>query len=318
MATTEGALIASTTRGCKAISMSGGATAVLVGDGMSRAPVIQVRDVAEAKQVQDFCEENFNMFAEMFNSTSRYARLKSIKCTIAGRKVYLRFTASSGDAMGMNMVGKGVEQALKVITDKFQDSFVLALSGNMCTDKKPSSINWTEGRGKSVAVDCVIKGEVVKQVLKTSVQAIVDTNIAKNLMGSALAGSIGGFNAHAANNVTAMFLATGQDPAQNVESSNCMTIMEPINGGEDLYVAVTMPSIEVGTIGGGTALPGQHSMLNLLGVAGSDPENPGANAELFAKQVASGVMAGELSLTAALSSGHLISSHMKLNRKSGQ
>jgi len=60
--------------------------------------------------------------------------------------------------------------------------------------------------------------------------------------------TIGGFNAHAANNVTAVFLVTGQDPAQNVESSNCITILEETNDG-DLWISCTMPSIEVETAG---------------------------------------------------------------------
>lgn len=94
-------------------------------------------------------------------------------------------------------------------------------------------------------------------MLKTTVAALVELNTVKNLVGSALAGSIGGFNAHASNVVSAVFLATGQDVAQNVESSQCMTMLESVNGGKELYASVTMPCIEVGTIGGGTFLPSQ-------------------------------------------------------------
>lgn len=67
-----------------------------------------------------------------------------------------------------------------------------------------------EGRGKSVVCEAVIPSKVVKNVLKTSVSALVDLNVNKNLIGSAMAGSIGGFNAHAANVVSAIFIATGQ------------------------------------------------------------------------------------------------------------
>jgi len=67
-----------------------------------------------------------------------------------------------------------------------------------------------EGRGKSVVCDAVIPAHIIQQVLKTSASALVDLNIQKNLMGSAIAGSIGGFNAHAANVVTAIYIATGQ------------------------------------------------------------------------------------------------------------
>ena len=118
-------------------------------------------------------------------------------------------------------------------------------SGNYCSDKKPAAVNWIEGRGKSVVCEAIIKDDVVKKVLKTSVAALVELNMLKNLAGSAVAGALGGFNAHASNIVSAIFIATGQDPAQNVESSHCITMMEAVNDGRDLHISVTMPSIEV-------------------------------------------------------------------------
>merc|ERR1712185_336559 len=110
---------------------------------------------------------------------------------------------------------------------------------------------------------------IVKNVLKTTVADMIETNKQKNLIGSAMAGSVGGFNAHAANIVTAIYLATGQDPAQNVESSNCITNMELDDDGVSLHVSVTMPSIEVGTVGGGTHLPAQSACLDICGVRGA-------------------------------------------------
>ncbi|CAN0429330.1 unnamed protein product, partial [Hapterophycus canaliculatus] len=113
---------------------------------------------------------------------------------------------------------------------------LVAISGNMCTDKKSAAINWVEGRGKSIVCEARIPGQYVESTLKTTVKAMVGTNIQKNLVGSAMAGALGGFNAHASNIVTAVFLATGQDPAQNVESSTCITLMEEMDNG-DLLVS---------------------------------------------------------------------------------
>ena len=175
-------------------------------------------------------------------------------------------------------------------------------------------MNWVEGRGKSVIAETTLTGKVIVDVLKCSVQSLVELNQAKNLVGSSVAGSIGGNNAHAANVVTALFLATGQDPAQNVESSNCMTLMEAVNGGQDLHVSVTMPSVEVGTVGGGTGLSAQRACLEMLGIAGANHDNPGANAQELARVTAAAVLAGEISLMSALASNHLVSAHMKLNR----
>ena len=230
MATTEGVLVASTSRGCKAINAGGGAITVLTGDGMTRGPCIGFETLERAGAAKNWLdsERGQKIMKDAFNSTSRFARLQSIKTALAGTYLYIRFKTTTGDAMGMNMISKGVEHALSVMANGsgFDDMEIISVSGNYCTDKKPAAINWIDGRGKSVVAEAIIPGDVVRKVLKSDVDALVELNISKNLIGSAMAGSIGGFNAHAANIVTAIFLATGQDPAQNVESSNCITIMK--------------------------------------------------------------------------------------------
>ncbi|KAL7423377.1 3-hydroxy-3-methylglutaryl-coenzyme A (HMG-CoA) reductase isozyme [Cryptotrichosporon argae] len=316
MATTEGTLVASTSRGCKALNAGGGVTTVLTQDAMTRGPAIDFPSIRMASDAKVWIDSaaGFGTLRDAFNSTSRFARLQSLKTALAGRTLYVRFATSTGDAMGMNMISKGTEKALEALQARYPDMDVLALSGNYCTDKKPAAINWIEGRGKSVVAEGIVPGHVVKTVLKTTVKELVNLNTKKNLIGSAMAGSIGGFNAHAANILTAIYLATGQDPAQNVESSNCMTLMEPINDGEDLLITCSMPSIEVGTVGGGTILAPQRAMLEMLGVAGAHATAPGANAQRLARVIVAAVMAGELSLMAALAAGHLIQAHMKHNR----
>ncbi|CAM0952054.1 unnamed protein product [Alopecurus aequalis] len=318
MATTEGCLIASTNRGCKAIAECGGASSVVYRDGMTRAPVARFPSAIRAAELKCFLENpaNFDTLSVVFNRSSRFARLQGVKCAMAGRNLYMRFTCSTGDAMGMNMVSKGVQNVLDYLQDDFPDMDVVSISGNFCSDKKSAAVNWIEGRGKSVVCEAVIKEEVVHKVLKTNVQSLVELNVIKNLAGSAVAGALGGFNAHASNIVTAIFIATGQDPAQNVESSQCITMLEAINDGRDLHISVTMPSIEVGTVGGGTQLASQSACLDLLGVKGANRESPGSNARLLATVVAGAVLAGELSLISAQAAGHLVQSHMKYNRSS--
>ncbi|PNS15647.1 hydroxymethylglutaryl-CoA reductase (NADPH) [Sphaceloma murrayae] len=316
MATTEGVLVASTSRGCKAINAGGGAVTVLIADGMTRGPCVGFETLARAAAAKLWLdsEEGQKVMKEAFNSTSRFARLSQLKTSLAGTYVYIRFKTTTGDAMGMNMISKGVEKALNVMVKDagFEDMAIISVSGNFCTDKKPAAINWIDGRGKSVVAEAIIPGDVVRSVLKSDVNALVELNTAKNLIGSAMAGSIGGFNAHAANIVAAMFLACGQDPAQVVESANCITVMKNLNG--NLQISVSMPSIEVGTIGGGTILEPQAAMLDLLGVRGAHPTNPGDNSRRLARVIAAGVLAGELSLCSALAAGHLVRAHMAHNR----
>lgn len=229
MATTEGVLVASTSRGAKAINAGGGAVTVLTGDGMTRGPCVGFPTLARAAAAKVWIdsEEGRSILTAAFNSTSRFARLQHLKTALAGTYLYIRFKTTTGDAMGMNMISKGVEKALHVMATEcgFDDMATISVSGNFCTDKKAAAINWIDGRGKSVVAEAIIPGDVVRSVLKSDVNALVELNTSKNLIGSAMAGSVGGFNAHASNIVTAIFLATGQDPAQNVESSSCITTM---------------------------------------------------------------------------------------------
>ena len=314
MATTEGCLVASVNRGCNALSKCG-VVSVVTRDGMSRAPIVRFQTISQMAQAKEWMEEpeNFKEIKKHFDSTSRFARLQRLDYQIAGHDLYIRFVAKTGDAMGMNMISKATEHSLKWLQDEiFPEMEIISLSGNFCTDKKPASVNWLNGRGKSVICEATVPGDVVQKVLKTTPEALVKLNESKNLVGSALAGSIGGFNAQAANVVTAIYIATGQDAAQNVASSNCLTQMQ--QKGDDLYVTVTMPSIEVGTVGGGTILTAQGTCLSMLGVKGSHPTTPGENATQLARIVCATVLAGELSLMSALAAGHLVRSHLRHNR----
>ncbi len=312
LATTEGALVASISRGAKAITLSGGAFATVYRDGMTRAPLFKTANAKKAVELAKWVLNNIEDIKKVAESTTRYGKLVAIEPYIAGNNVWLRFKFTTGDAMGMNMVTMAVDKAAKYIEEKFGETELVALSGNMCVDKKPAYINSILGRGKSVVAEAVIKKDVVSSVLKTSVNAMVDVNSRKNLLGTAMAGGIG-LNAHVANVIAAIFIATGQDIAQVVESSIAYTWMEETQDG-DLYASVTLPSLEVGTVGGGTWLPTQKEALSLLGVYGSgDP--PGINSVKFAEIVASAALAGEVNLVAALASDQLARAHERLGRK---
>uniref|UniRef100_A0A7N6BI29 3-hydroxy-3-methylglutaryl-coenzyme A reductase n=1 Tax=Anabas testudineus TaxID=64144 RepID=A0A7N6BI29_ANATE len=297
--------------------LSGGCRSRILADSMTRGPVVRLPSACRAAEVKVWLEtsDGFRLIKDAFDQTSRFARLEKLLVGLAGRNLYIRFQSQTGDAMGMNMLSKGTEQALHRLQQQHPDMEVLSLSGNYCTDKKSAAINWILGRGKSAVCEATIPANVVKEVLKSTTTALVELNINKNFVGSAMAGSVGGFNAHAANIVAAIYIACGQDPAQTVGSSNCITQMEPAGPqGEDLYISCTMPSIELGTVGGGTNLPPQQACLQMLGVQGTSQTHPGENARQLARIVCATVLAGELSLMAALAAGHLVKSHMTHNR----
>jgi hydroxymethylglutaryl-CoA reductase (NADPH) len=309
MATTEGALVASTNRGCSTITQAGGATARVLQDAMTRAPVFRVSGVGAAAELVEWVDENFDALKEAAESTTNHGELVRAKPYVAGDNAYIRFAYSTGDAMGMNMATVASRAACEVIEDE-TDAKLIALSGNVCADKKPAAINAVEGRGRTVAADTVLPRELVREKLKTTPEAVAEVNERKTLVGSARAGTLGA-NAHAANVLSAVFLATGQDPAQVVEGASAYTTASVRDG--NLYFSVTIPALELGTVGGGTRLPTQNEALELLGVEGGG-EPAGDNARELAEVVASAVLAGELSLHAALASQHLDEAHERLGR----
>ncbi|MFB6108251.1 MAG: hydroxymethylglutaryl-CoA reductase (NADPH) [Haloplanus sp.] len=309
MATTEGALVASVNRGCSVLDAAGGATARVTKSGMTRAPVFRVGDVTEAEALASWARDNEAALREAAEATTNHGELLDVTPYVVGDSVFLRFRYDTKDAMGMNMVTIATRAAAEVIEAE-TPAHLVALSGNLCTDKKPAAVNAVEGRGRSVSADVTIPRAVVEERLHTTPEAVAEINTRKNLVGSAKAGSLG-FNAHVANVVAAVFLAVGQDAAQVVEGSNAITTAETRDG--DLYLSVSLASLEVGTVGGGTRLPTQSDALDLLGVAGGgDP--PGSNADALAECIAVGALAGELSLLAALGSRHLSSAHESLGR----
>ena len=310
MATTEGALIASTARGMKGITQSGGATARLIADAIARAPLFELESVKDATEFMQWLEKSAKGIKEAADSATKYGRLKSMHPFILGNNVWLRFSFDTGDAMGMNSATIASETASEYIEKNFKAARLVAVSGNMCSDKKESYVNELVGRGKSVVADALIPDPVLKDVFKTTAEKANNTNIKKNLLGSSRAGS-SKHNGHFANIVAAIFLATGQDAAQVVESSSGYTWTEV--RGKDLYISVTMPSLEIGTVGGGTHLATQAEALSILGVQGVG-KTPGANSKKFAEIIASAVLAGELNLLCAMSSRELGKAHTDLGR----
>lgn len=312
LATTEGALVASINRGCSAIAKSGGANAAVLNDGMSRAPALKTPSLFHSIKLIEWIKSNFNEIKKVAESTTSYGKLIRIEPFIIGKIVYLRFIYQTGDAMGMNMATKATDKAIKYIKEKNNFIKEISISGNICTDKKVSSINWVLGRGKTVVAEATILREVIEEVLKTTPEAMVEVNYVKNYLGSARAGTIGGHNAHVANVIAGIFIATGQDPAQIIESSAALTSLE-IDDNGNLYASLFMPSLEVGTIGGGTRLQTQRECLRIMNCGGEE-ENIGENSKKFAEIIASAALAGELSLIAALASDDLVNAHEKFGR----
>ncbi len=312
LATTEGALVASVNRGCSVINASEGSNVAIFQDVMTRAPVFKLENLKRTREFFEWVQrpEVVKRMQDKAAETTRFGELLRVDPYVTGKTVFLRFIYDTKDAMGMNMVTIATDAVVSLIADEF-GVVPVSISGNMCTDKKPALINSIMGRGKTVVADVLIPANIVRSKLKTTPDIMVDVNYRKNMLGSARAGSLG-YNAHAANIIAAMFLSCGQDVAHVVEGSNAITTMELTESG-DLHCAVTLPSLQVGTVGGGTSIGPQRECLELLGVAGPG-DVPGSNAKKLAEIIACAVLAGELSLIGAQAAGHLARAHAELGR----
>ena len=194
---------------------------------------------------------------------------------------------------------------------RFPKLHYVSISGNYCTDKKASAVNGILGRGKYVVAELLVPRAVCEQRLKTTPEKIVDLNIKKNLIGTLLAGGIRSANAHFANMLLGIYLATGQDAANIIEGSQGMVHTEVRQG--DLYFSVTLPNVIVGTVGNGKHLAFVQENLKSMGCL--EDRKPGLNARRLAAIVGATVLCGEISLLAAQTNpGELMSSHCRLER----
>lgn len=307
LATTEAALVASISRGCKVIAESGGASVMAYRIGATRGPVFKVHDMDHRNQLYEFILSHREDLNEISQSTSGHLKLTDVQANGVGLYFFVRFTFDTQDAMGLNMVTIASDEIVRFIEEKTQ-AHCISLSGNYCVDKKPSWANFTNGRGFEAWAEVRIPNQVIHQLLKTTPSDFYQTWLSKCMIGSALSGSMG-FNAQYANVLAAMFIACGQDPAHVAECSIGITTAEV--QADSVYVSVFLPDIMLGTVGGGTGLATQKEALSMLGVCGGDNGN---NSQKFAEIVVASVLAGEISLLASLAQGTLAKAHQKLGR----
>jgi len=305
LATTEGALVASVGRGSKAILNAGGAQVIVEKKGMTRAPVFECEDGAQALELVDFLGGNVAKIKKIAKDTSRHLKYISHQAFIRGRCVYVRFVFDTDQAMGMNMTTIAAQEVAVFIEENVRGVKLLALSSNVCTDKKDNLINSILGRGYWAQAEVILPEKVISEVLKTKTDKLLKTHLQKNLIGSNIAGSFSQ-NAQVANVVAGIFIATGQDPAHVVEASKAFLSLEKVKGG--LYASLTLPNLNMGTVGGGTYLPAQSEARKLIG-GGKNIE-----AEELVRVTAGACLAGELSLLASLSEHTLACAHQKLGR----
>ena len=305
MATSEGTLVASYNRGMRLLSESGGVRTTVVGQFMQRSPAFFFDNALEAREFGDWIVENFEAIKRAAETTTRSGKLINVRQFAIGPVRNLRFNYTTGDAAGQNMTGKATRAACEWIVKNYPKKARYILSGNMDTDKKHSRANMLLTRGKRVVAECTIKGDLLKSMMHTTAKDLFFTRQISNV-GAFLAGSANN-GAHAANGLTAMFIATGQDVANVSESHAGVTYAQLLDNG-DYYWSITLTSLIVATYGGGTGLATQRECLEMMDCYGKGKANK------FAEICAAVVLAGDTSLSSAILAGDWVSSHDSMGR----
>ncbi len=305
LAASEGTLVASYNRGMKVLNLSGGVTTTFSVDRMQRAPVFIFDSARGARDFSLWVEENEKKIAKIAETTSRVAKLQSIDRFLSNKFVFLRFNYTTGDAAGQNMVGKATFFACSWIMENYEGIRNFYLESNFATDKKGSQVNILNTRGKRVTAEATIPRKVLLRELRVEPETL-EAHSRAGTLGAFISGANNN-GLQAANAITAMFIATGQDVA-NVAESSCGIMYSEITPEGDLYISLTLPSLIVATYGGGTNLPTQRECLEVLGCYGD------GKVRKFAEIVTAVALAGELSLAAAISSLEWVSSHDEMGR----
>ena len=306
LATTEAALVASYHRGCRVITTAGGCSAMVLYESLSRAPAFVFETAGDACRFVVWAMARFGDFQETASTTTSHGQLVDIGCTVEGNHVYLNFEFTTGDASGQNMVTLATQAVCDLIlAESPVPPLRYYVESNLSGDKKASARAFTSARGKKVTAEVKLTGDLISKLLHTTPEAMADY-WRMSAIGGVLSGTLG-IQGHFANGLAALYLATGQDAACVAESATGVTRFEVTPEG-GLYASVTLPGIMVGTVGGGTGLPTQNACLQLMGLAGD------GKSRALAEVCAGLLLAGELSIIAALSAGHFSRAHRKLAR----
>jgi hydroxymethylglutaryl-CoA reductase (NADPH) len=308
-ATTEGALVASASRGAKALTFAGGVKTHVIHQRMTRAPVFVMKDVNGATRLGAWMLDHTPEIRARAEAASRHARLVNLETVQIGRYLHVRFIYETGDAAGQNMATictwracAWIKAQLPFVRDLAVEHFFI--EGNTSGDKKVSHLNAQAGRGIRVTAEAYVPRTILKRVLNVSPEILLDA-LEAGVTGSSYAGMTG-VNVNVANAIAAIFTATGQDIACVHESSVAQFHLKAHDDG--VVATLLLHALVVGTVGGGTWLPTQSDALRVLGCLGA------GRVRRLAEIVAGFALGLELSTLSAVAAGDFVAAHEVLGR----
>lgn len=303
LATTEGAMVASYSRGMSVLREAGGVRARVVAEGLSQHPVLVYRDASGAEAAAALVPKRFESWRALVATTTRHGALVRARGEVFGRRLVLRLVFTTGDAIGINMAARAAElvsQDLAAATSALERHV-----HGQDVEKRANARALVEGRGRSAVADAIVPRELLARRLRTTPEALV--GIARTYAAGYAQLGTQNWTIQAANGLAALFLACGQDVAYVVESATGYLDLDLTAEG-DLYAGVHLPSLLLGTVGGGSGQGTALECLSILGCVGD------GKARRFAEIAAATVLAGDLSLLASFAAGDFVDAHERLGR----
>lgn len=290
------------------LTRAGGVTARIILDENVVCPMFSFPAVDEAARFAAVLPDHFETLRSEAESTTKHGRLRRVDARVSGRSVIVSFYYNTADAQGMNMIVKATERACQWLVAQGLAPRFKVFSG-MSSEKRASGFLLAGGKGKTVVAGALIPASVLQSYMRVTPRQIVELwhdTVIGHLQANAI-----GFNAHYANGLAAIFIACGQDVANVANAAVGVTDYELTPEG-DLYASVTLPSMTVATVGGGTMLGTSAECLRMLGCVGA------THARKFAEIVAASLLAGELSMAGAITSGEFVNAHESYGRNRPQ
>ncbi len=308
MATTEGTLVASTSRGMKVINASGGARVRVINNGgIQRAPVFEFESMDDACDFTTELNNDWSWLVPVLESTTSHGKVIEVRCWQMARLVCMRVSMDSGDASGQNMVSIATQKAVIALREKYPIIKRHLMAGGVSGEKVASNINVLEGRGKSVVVSVQISGDVLAKITRAAMKDIVRLHSTYSNFAQ-LAGNSNSHHSHS-NVLAAIYIATGQDPATLPEAAFAQNVLRHDVENDTLLWEASLPNVNVGTVGGGTNLPTQKECLEIMGCHGS------GNVEKFAELCAVTSLANEISFWGSVCAEEWVGAHADLKHK---
>lgn len=336
LATTEGALVASTSRGAKILNASGGAHVTLVArHHIQRTPVFRFDSPRLAGRFASWLErqnerENaahpgpwWSFLTELAEQGSKHTKLVSLEVIQLARYVYVRMSLDCDEATGHNMSSIASHYVADGLLARWNEQLAAGdearvtrwwMDGGLSGEKAALGINRILGRGREVVASAALPGAVLRELARVPdprdyVEMWQMRSNAYLAFGGHASSSSG-----PANDLAAIFAATGQDLACHVECSVGHTYVRYDEQADVLHWDLSMPCLMVGVVGGGTGLPAQREALRMIGCAPDASLPRGRQADRLAMIIAATALANEISFQSAMHADEWVAAHAALRK----